>query len=1003
MAVDVGSVGDLATMGLAIDSNGALIAIKDLDKLAETGEKTEQRLKQSSAKSSQAMNTQAASVQRLGSNQGKTAISASRMGNAFQTLTVQALGANRALFSVASLLGTFALGGGIMAAVLGGLAAVAFAWNRIGRAARDAKKDQDDAIASLLKMKSIEQAGPGGETALNTEAARAARTRQENQASKFETAAGQSRERGDFMAARFFDWRAQRIRDALAKTAEAITTGEAAVSRATVEAATEQEQIYRRQLANLVATNQATARERADALALLQDYQQRIKTTTDQSLRSEFASGIEELSSALFPNAQKAAREAANEIKRFREEIERSNEAILESALENIATSQEKIDALRVEVDQQRRMNAAMVEGQHAVDALTIAMAGENAARDLEGKAMPRAIQQARELAEEKARLSIAERQIADAMEKQREEREEKERKDAERKRDEEKYADDMRAIWRQGIGKIVTDGTKSFRDFFENVLKMFSQLMRRMEQEGKDSGALYGMLKIGGAAIGGGLAGYEVGSRTTSGVRGAGMGALSGAATGYAMGGPVGAAVGAVTGFIGGIIGSGKAAREAAREMAALQKALAATMKVLRAQVAGDDLAVTIAQIQAQTDALKKQASEAYKGRANEAERFRIQREAEALGAKLIEQAREEHALKLQQFTQDLRVRELRSQGRSIAAQELAFALTQERELADARKSGATAAQLATLATVHAAEAQQRAADMAREQQRALDDLNFRLAVANGMTEDQASELAAATAAQREYEDAVRAGRDETYLSTLQQVHLAEAHKRSADKIRATIAQLEQTIGTLSGFRDSLLLSSVSNLSPTGQLAEARRQYEEILAMAKGGDQGAAGRLPGAAQTLLDFSRQVNATGGMFTVDFNKVLSDTQGLIDLFSTQKSVAERQLEELVRIRDEAQRIGDNTIPEPRDTRPSIPWPPPEIPWTPPPGGIPDSPEQRRRHEEELAALQMVRDEIAALVRVQASGNQQLIHGVDTVRTAVEDNTTVTRRSLEGVAL
>lgn len=883
MAVNVGSVGDLATMGLAINSDGVLVAIQNLDKLATTGERTEQRVGAAAAKTTTALDTKRISTQRL--------------GNAFQSLAVQAIGANRSLASIATLLGTFALGGGIMVAVLGGLAALSIAYTKITAAGKEARDVVKKVTESLLEQ------------------ARAARLASvDGQKTIASMLVGQ-----EFLAE-------QRLRAVQGQRGPVDPLG-----------------IQRRREAK-AAQDLADIREAQRLNALNIDAAE--AEVADREMRR-----IEELKQARARAAREAAALAASTARTIKE----YNDAMADSARAATDAFWEFVEVLRELRTAQEKLRADQL-------------------RDMKEKLDPEI--------KESARIAGA---------------------DAQATIDAGKYSKDMQAIWRQSVARIVTDGTKSFRDFFENVLVMFSKLMKRMEDEGKNSGALYGMLKIGGAAIGGGLAGYEVGSRTTSGVRGAGMGALSGAATGYAMGGPVGAAVGAVTGFIGGIIGSGKAARQAAREMAELQKALAATMKVLRAQVAGDDLAVTIAQIQAQTDALKKQASEAYKGRANEAERFRIQREAEALGAKLIEQAREEHALKLQQFTQDLRVREMQSQGRSIEAQELAFSLAQERELTDARKSGATAAQLATLATIHAAEAQQRAADLAREQQRALEDLNFRLAVANGMTEDHASELAAATAAQREYEDAVRAGRDAAYLSTLQQVHLAEAHKRSADKIRATIAQLEQTIGSLAGFRDSLLLSSVSNLSPTGQLTEARRQYEEILAMAKGGDQGAAGRLPGAAQTLLDFSRQVNATGGMFTVDFNKVLSDTQGLIDLFSSQKSLAERQLEELVRISEAARKIEANTLPGPSDTTPSIPWPPETIPWSPPPGGIPDSPEQRRRHEEELAAFQMVRDEIAALVRVQTSGTQQLIHGVDTVRTAVEENTTATRRGLEAVTL
>lgn len=84
----------------------------------------------------------------------------------------------------------------------------------------------------------------------------------------------------------------------------------------------------------------------------------------------------------------------------------------------------------------------------------------------------------------------------------------------------------------------------------------------------------------------------------------------------------------------------------------------------------------------------------------------------------------------------------------------------------------------------------------------------------------------------------------------------------------------------SLSRFRDSLNLSSQSPLSPTAQLAEARRQYDVILALAKAGDQSAMSSLPETARTLLDASRAVNASGVRYAQDFAKVQADTALLI---------------------------------------------------------------------------------------------------------------------------
>lgn len=98
---------------------------------------------------------------------------------------------------------------------------------------------------------------------------------------------------------------------------------------------------------------------------------------------------------------------------------------------------------------------------------------------------------------------------------------------------------------------------------------------------------------------------------------------------------------------------------------------------------------------------------------------------------------------------------------------------------------------------------------------------------------------------------------------------------------LAAEKAARAQGILTLSQFRDSLNLSAQSPLSPTAQLAEARRQYDVILALARNGDQSAIASLPETARTLLDASRAVNASGVRYAQDFAKVQADTASIIE--------------------------------------------------------------------------------------------------------------------------
>src|SRR5205085_1456284 len=80
------------------------------------------------------------------------------------------------------------------------------------------------------------------------------------------------------------------------------------------------------------------------------------------------------------------------------------------------------------------------------------------------------------------------------------------------------KYKDDLQAIWQEGAGHIAADFIKSMSRGFEEVYNLAVKLMRRMEEEAKrlnltPGGLKYEALKYGAAVIGGGLAAYGAGS----------------------------------------------------------------------------------------------------------------------------------------------------------------------------------------------------------------------------------------------------------------------------------------------------------------------------------------------------------------------------------------------------------------------------------------------------------------------------------------------------------
>lgn len=213
------------------------------------------------------------------------------------------------------------------------------------------------------------------------------------------------------------------------------------------------------------------------------------------------------------------------------------------------------------------------------------------------------------------------------------------------------KYAEDLRAIWRDGFSKIITDGLKSFNDFAEDVLRTFSRLMQRMEQEGKASGFGYKLLGLGSSALTGGLVGYQVGQRTNTAFDAAGAGAVSGAIAGGQIAGPWGAVIGGLTGAVGGLLGAADAHRRAAKAIEDASKSLATN---IASYTTGSPVAGQLLQNATQHDALILQAQQLAGQRLGQAAKDHSSSEADAAFAALkrdtdaINKAQAENAAKI-------------------------------------------------------------------------------------------------------------------------------------------------------------------------------------------------------------------------------------------------------------------------------------------------------------------------------------------------------------------
>lgn len=302
-------------------------------------------------------------------------------------------------------------------------------------------------------------------------------------------------------------------------------------------------------------------------------------------------------------------------------------------------------------------------------------------------------------------------------------------------------------------LSDVVSKGVSSFGDLFTRIKDMFAQMIADMVAASfvkRIAAVVAGLLgnlipqdamgadgkpiaRTGGqgmAMAGAGLAGLGIGfgvgqavhstSHDAAGnyARGALGGAAGGAAAGFMIAGPAGAAVGAVAGFVGGIIGVGKAAREAAKQMAEAQKALALSMAALRAEVNGDAVGAGIAQVNADREQRRKLIEDAFPGGGSGSEQVRKRNaalaEMNALEDRRIALLREQYAIAQRRDYEDLRVRDLASQGREAEAKALAKQLEQQREMEEYVKKGADPATLALLQQVQAQEKLKAATDAA-------------------------------------------------------------------------------------------------------------------------------------------------------------------------------------------------------------------------------------------------------------------------------------------------
>lgn len=385
----------------------------------------------------------------------------------------------------------------------------------------------------------------------------------------------------------------------------------------------------------------------------------------------------------------------ADEAAREAERMQRQADVLANAKNKEAISAVKAIEHTRLENDGLRALIAARNDSKEAIDAATIAQAGNLAVAQQAADISPALAAGVRREAEEHARLTIqlndeqaarkaaeeaAKKAAADALEATRRQLHEVDRL--------------LKSTFNSLFTSIFTSGKSIFQALFDAIkqgfLRLVSDILAARLSERIAASALGGIMGslipgaagaqgvggagatnylggnigaqtaagVGAAGIGGALAGYGTGASlysTSHGdfgnyARGALGGSASGALTGAMVGaaiGPIGAAAGAaiggITGFVGGLFGAGSAAKEAAKAMVLLQASIKLNYEAMDATIRGDPLGVAIAQAKAYFDEQRKLTEDAYSGGSREVQRVAILHQLDDQEARRIQQLKDE------------------------------------------------------------------------------------------------------------------------------------------------------------------------------------------------------------------------------------------------------------------------------------------------------------------------------------------------------------------------
>jgi len=536
-----------------------------------------------------------------------------RIRQGLVSLAAQATGTIPVLDRVGSSLLTMGAGGGVALAVIAGVAAVALAYEGLTKYAREAQEQQDKLTQSLREWYQTQELGEAGQRQQQVAAAtreitqlqqKIADLRVQQNAPSFSAGKG-----ADTATQANLQAQIDAITVKIQQDRDEINAANQDVVKRQSEAFIELQGQEASRLATLIQNNQATAAERARAIALLKQDQTLIAQYTKapsgadaatvallQGLRADLSEQITTLQSAL--NGAKTldrsgfagtptdsdTKALVDGLSKQYDELVKVNE---QNNLDNLNT--EKKIALNGVLGGQRQIIEAYYDAQlerlkalHDLSgpALTerlaqiaadehaaVAVGAVNKAKDEQTQLTATGIELGKiSLAQVAANIELTKKQTTET---------------ANQIKANEQFARTMTGDVLQAFDQLARHGTLSF----ESIAQAVESLTARLAKLPKLSDDALAHIKDVNIAIAGASAGFAFGQQAGSDANGVIGGGVQGAAFGFATGGPVGAVIGGISGAVGGLLGAADAHKQAAK---ALQDAAKAFQQNAVAYISG-------------------------------------------------------------------------------------------------------------------------------------------------------------------------------------------------------------------------------------------------------------------------------------------------------------------------------------------------------------------------------------------------------------------------------